>query len=160
MNVNVAENIIENNWNYNVTAAGGILGYGPRSHFWTQYTNTNGIAYQSIVLMPPQLGENRDAPHMYGDNYYNSDTITFGSTGSLDSYSDMTGLVITANTFDSETPNFAVSTMGFGITYDDNTAYYSNFTGNISAVFTPSYEGMGLPADLYSQYTVLVVNAS
>jgi hypothetical protein len=50
MKVHVAELILEDNWNYGLDAAYGILGYGSGSPFWEGYTDTSGNAYYSIVL--------------------------------------------------------------------------------------------------------------
>ena len=120
------------------------------------------MAYSSIVLMPPQLGNDSVG---YGA-YYTEDTITFGSVGSYASYTGDESILTLAETIGT-TPVYDIINMGFGITYSsDNTAYYYNFTRdnttliNTTAVFTPNYEGMGLPSDIYSQYTTLVQNAS
>jgi hypothetical protein len=143
MQVYVADTITANNWNFNVQGASGILGYGPRSPFWTAYTNTQGIAYSSAVLVPPTQG--------LGASYYSNSEVTFGSLGSYSTYTT-SPLVINANVLQAQ-PVYDIDRFAFGITYSDGKAYYSNFTAkNVAAQFTTSFEGMGLPSSLYKQY--------
>lgn len=150
MQVYVADNITANNWNYNSQGASGILGYGPRSPFWTAYTNTQGIAYSSAVLVPPTLGLGAA---------YDANEITFGSLGSYSTYTT-SPLVINANVLQAQ-PVYDIDRFAFGVTYSDGSAYYSNFTStNAAAQFTTSFDGMGLPSSLYKQYEQLVLNAT
>lgn len=42
MKLYAADQILEDNWNWDIDGANGILGYGPNSPFWKQYINTTG----------------------------------------------------------------------------------------------------------------------
>jgi hypothetical protein len=50
MRIYSATLVTQNAWLYNQDGAYGILGYGPNSAFWNQYTDTKGVATYSIEL--------------------------------------------------------------------------------------------------------------
>lgn len=60
MKVHAAELILENNWNYGLDAAYGILGYGSLSPFMEGYTDISGNAYYSIVLAQNNTDSDED----------------------------------------------------------------------------------------------------
>jgi len=86
MKVHVAELIYEDNWNYGLDAAYGILGYGSGSPFWEGYTDTSGDAYYSIVLVSSDSESDEDEEDFGFGEFYSSSEISFGSVGDYSSY--------------------------------------------------------------------------
>lgn len=66
---------------------------------------------------------------------------------------------ISAN-MSTDVPSYNMTKFGFGIAYNDTSSYFYNFTNVSPAVYTPSYQGLGLPDAMYKEYSQKVYEAS
>lgn len=76
MKVYAASEILEDLWNYGNQGSSGVLGYGPKSPFWTQYINDQGQAYYSMILNDPTA-----ISFAFGAASEKTSEVSFGSKG-------------------------------------------------------------------------------
>lgn len=85
--------------------------------------------------------------------------VTFGGSGNQESYIDMPSLVVSAGS----DATYPVSEIGFGIVYQtdgsDTSSYFANLTtSSHNVVFNTNFQGMGLPTEMYAEYTEHINN--
>lgn len=87
--------------------------------------------------------------------------VSFGSMGTeYSSYKTEPSVVVMAD-MNSYLPTYDIEDFGFGLVYtSDNTQYFANLTNPAPAVWTASFDGMGLPSTMFEQFNALLANAS
>lgn len=124
--------------------------------FWNQFIGVDGTATYAIAQSPQADSEIFTAA--------GCDAVTFGGPGSCyDTYKTDASLEITATASDAGLA-YNTTTFGFGmVDYDDGTAensYFYNFTEAPPVVWTPSFQGMGIPSTMYSEYALRLYNVT
>lgn len=118
---------------------------GPRSYIWEGFVDpVTRKAVYSIELARVSL---------YGQGFPSN--ITFGDANDAD-YANMPSLKSSASLLDYSYP---VSNFSFGTVYQtdgvDSSEFFYNMEEGPNAIFTTNFKGLGLPANLYSQFVSL-----
>lgn len=153
MKIYAATLVSQNAWLYDQDGAYGILGYGPNSAFWNQYIDTTGVATYSIELATVKPLQQNQADLAISN-------ITFGSSGNQAIYLNQPSLVISTDA--GQDVLYAITELGFGTVYQtngaDSSSYFANLTSSSNVLFNTNFQGLGLPSELYTQYTTLLTN--
>ena len=136
------------NWNFGGDGAYGVLGMGPTSYIWEAFVDPDvKRAYYSISLGRVPLFSEDGATAVPSN-------ITFGGTNNA-------AYVGNPSVYMTSLPNYtyALNQFAFGIVYQTNGAdsseYFYNMSTNYPVEFVTNFRGLGLPADLYSQFVTL-----
>lgn len=146
-----AQSVSQNNWNYNQDGTFGIIGMGPGSFIWEGFVDPETkTSVWSIELARTSF---------FGDNTLSSDStssnITFGSANDAP-YQGHDSVYMTALS----NYSYGLESLGFGIVYEENGVDSSEFFYGLSTAypvtFNTNFRGMGLPANVYSQFVTLL----
>jgi len=148
-----AESVSQNNWQYNNDGAFGIIGMGPGSFIWEGFVDpVTKTSVWSIELARKGFYNDYE---MVGASTVQSN-ITFGSANDLP-YAGMDSVYMTALS----NYSYGLESLAFGEVYEDsNGADSSEFFYGLSTdypvTFNTNFRGMGLPANVYSQFVTLL----
>lgn len=124
---------------------------GPRSFIWESFVDPETLlaTYSIELARTDVLGASR-----YGDDTIKSN-FTFGSANA-DWYTGKSNIYMTAQS----NYSYALSSFAFGVVYQEDGVDSSEFfyeLGNTYPVsFSTNFKGIGLPANLYSQFVTLL----
>jgi len=146
-----AESVSQNNWNYNRDGTFGIIGMGPGSFIWEGFVDPETkLSVWSIELARTGF---------FGDEQLSAaatqSNITFGSANN-EAYIGHDKVYMTALS----NYSYGVESLGFGKVYQTNGVDTSEFFYGLSTeypvIFNTNFRGMGLPANVYSQFVTLL----
>ena len=146
-----AEEVSQNNWNFNEDGTYGIIGMGPGSFIWEGFVNPETKrAIYSIELA--RTGN-------YGMGATQPSNITFGSAND-DAYNGNPNILMTALS----NYTYGLESLGFGIVYQTNGMDTSEFFYELNAfypaIFNTNFKGLGLPSEIYTQFVSLVTDVT
>jgi hypothetical protein len=149
-----ADTISGDNWLYGQDATYGVIGMGPQSFIWDGFVNpiSNKAVYSIELGRIPFFSDD-----MVGaEPYTKQSNITFGSPNN-DNYIGKDSVYMTALS----NYSYGVNSFSFGkVYYDDNnqssSAYWYELGNTYPIEFTTNVKGLGLPANLYTQFVTLL----
>lgn len=152
------ETVTADNWNFNSDGGYGVIGMSPQSNFWTGFVNSETYKAQYSIALARVTPLSVHATPKVGSSV--ASNITFGAAAD-DYYLGMTSMNVSALA----NYSYALSNISFGIVYQENGVDSSEYFFDLGVptnpvTFTTNFEGLGLPAALYSQVAELLVDIS
>jgi hypothetical protein len=137
-----AQQVSQNNWNYNKDGTYGIIGMGPGSFIWEGFVDPD--TKRSVFSI--ELA--RTSNYGIGASTQPSN-ITFGSAND-EAYAGHDSVYMTALS----NYTYGLKNLGFGIVYqtngEDSSEFFYQLNKDYPVTFNTNFKGLGLPANVYS----------